>query len=149
MKIPTLAGIAFAAVLLASCNSNTPDAVLTNYLEHTNSGDFLEASKYANKSSVGILQFIDGMTPADQKVDMAKQKIHVNIVSTEITGDSVARVKVSVALDGKNTPESSFKLRKEEGSWKVCLDEKMKEMKAEKNEGELTAAQTLNDSVAE
>jgi len=83
--------------------------------------DIDEAAKYATKDSKQMLDMMKmGMSfaPVNKdslKQEMAKQKIEYG--DAVINGDEAT---ISVTVDGKD--KTDFKLKKEEGAWKVAFD---------------------------
>ena len=118
--LPLLLG---AITWLSACSSseNDPQAVTRKFYEAMKTFNTEEAAKYATKESKGMLDLMKmGMSFAalnqdSIKAEMAKQKIAFS--EPVINGEEAT---VSVTVDGKD--KTDFKLKKEEGQWKVAFD---------------------------
>lgn len=118
-----LAVLAFFGLAMVACKSGggDPKDVAKKFFEAIKTMNIEEASKYATKESKSMLDLMKmGMNFAPQNMDslkkeMAKQKIEYG--EAVINGDEAT---VSVTVDGKD--KTDFKLKKEEGQWKVAFD---------------------------
>lgn len=123
MKKVLLPLLAIVVLAMAACSggSGDPKAVAKNFFEAFKSMDIDEAAKHATKDSKSMLDMMKmGMSfaPVNKdslKQEMAKQKIEYG--DAVINGDEAT---VSVSVDGKD--KTDFKLKKEEGAWKVAFD---------------------------
>lgn len=124
MKRTFLSLLTLALIFLTSCSggsSNDPKVVTRKFFEAMKTMNMEEAAKYATKESKSMLDMMKmGMAfaAANQdsiKAEMAKQKIEFS--EPVINGDEAT---VAVTVDGKD--KTDFKLKKEEGEWKVAFD---------------------------
>lgn len=123
MKKVLLPLLAFVVLAMAACTggSGDPKSVAKKFFESFKSMDIDEAAKYATKDSKSMLDMMKmGMSfaPVNKdslKQEMAKQKIEYG--DAVINGDEAI---VSVSVDGKD--KTDFKLKKEDGAWKVAFD---------------------------
>jgi hypothetical protein len=119
-----LSAIAMIALALAACSgsaSNDPKSVTKNFFEALKTMNIDEAAKYATKDSKSMLDLMKmGMSMAPKNMDslkaeMAKQKIEYS--EPVINGEEAT---ITVTTDGKENTD--FKLKKEDGLWKVAFD---------------------------
>lgn len=123
MKKTLLPLLAIVMLALAACSggSGDPKAVAKKFFEAFKTMDIDEAAKYATKDSKQMLDMMKmGMSFApinkdSLKQEIAKQKIEYG--DAVINGDEAT---ISVTVDGKD--KTDFKLKKEEGAWKVAFD---------------------------
>jgi len=123
MKKTLLPLLAIVMLALAACSggSGDPKSVAKKFFEAFKTMDIDEAAKYATKDSKQMLDMMKmGMSfaPVNKdslKQEMAKQKIEYG--DAVINGDEAT---ISVTVDGKD--KTDFKLKKEEGAWKVAFD---------------------------
>lgn len=124
MKKILLPVVALAMIAFAACSGgggNDPKSVAKKFFEAFKTMNMDEAAKYATKDSKGMLDMMKmGMSFAQVnqdsiKKEMAKQKIDFS--DPVINGEEAT---VSVTVDGKD--KTDFKLKKEEGQWKVAFD---------------------------
>ncbi len=123
MKNLFLGTMTAVALFFAACKSGggDPKAVAQKFFEALKTMNVDEASKYATKESKSMLDLMKmGMSFAKTntdsiKAEMAKQKIEYS--EAQINGDEAT---VSVTVNGKE--KTDFKLKKEEGEWKVAFD---------------------------
>jgi nitrogen fixation protein FixH len=115
---------ATALIVLAACGGSggdSPKDVAQKFFEAIKTFNIDEASKYATKDSKSMLDLMKmGMSFAPKNMDsikneMAKQKIEYS--EPVINGEEAT---VSVTVDGKD--KTDFKLKKEDGQWKVAFD---------------------------
>jgi Domain of unknown function (DUF4878) len=115
--------VAATVILFTACGGGggNPKDVAKKFFEAIKSFNIDEASKYATKDSKSMLDLMKmGMSFAPKNMDsikneMAKQKIEYG--EAVIKGDEAT---VSVTVDGKD--KTDFKLKKEDGEWKVAFD---------------------------
>jgi hypothetical protein len=109
---------------MAACNvggGNDPKSVAKKFFEALKTMNIDEAAKYATKDSKSMLDLMKmGMTMAPKNMDslkteMDKQKIEYG--EPVIKGDEAT---IAITTDGKD--KTDFKLRKEDGKWKVAFD---------------------------
>ena len=127
---PTMKKVLFSVAAMAALwlvtacgggGGNNPKDVAKNFFEAIKTFNIDEAAKYATKDSKSMLDLMKmGMSFAKENMDsikneMAKQKIEYS--EPVINGDEAT---VSVTVDGKD--KTDFKLKKEEGQWKVAFD---------------------------
>lgn len=115
----------FAAisVLMIACKGggDDPKTVARHFFEALKTMNVDEAAKYATKDSKSMLDLMKmGMSMAPKNLDsmkaeMAKQK--VEYTEPVINGDEAT---ISVTVNDKE--KTDFKLKKEEGAWKVAFD---------------------------
>lgn len=118
-------GVLFMAV---SCsNSNSPEAVAEQFLNHMADANFAEAKKLCDTETASIIGMLESM---GGDVDAAGSDEKIEIVSSEIDGDT-AVVKYTSSLE---EGEKSLDLKKIEGEWKVSFD-KENQAKEEGMEG--------------
>lgn len=124
MKKLVLPLVAVAMLVLAACSGTgggDPKSVAKSFFEALRMMNIDEASKYATKDSKGMLDMMKmgmSMAPLNQdslKKEVAKQKVEFG--EPTINGDEAT---ISVTVDGKD--KTDFKLKKEEGQWKVAFD---------------------------
>jgi nitrogen fixation protein FixH len=124
MKKMFLPLVAVAMLVLAACSSTgggDPKSVAKSFFEALRMMNMDEAAKYATKDSKGMLDMMKmGMTmaPVNQdslKEEVAKQKVEFG--EPIINGNEAT---ITVTVDGKD--KTDFKLKKEEGQWKVAFD---------------------------
>jgi len=119
----TLATGVMVALMMAcgGANSNDPKTVTKNFFEALKTMNVDEAAKYATKESKSMLDLMKmGMSMAPKnmdslKADMAKQKIEYSEPKSD--GDVAT---ITITTDGKE--KTDFKLKKEDGQWKVAFD---------------------------
>jgi nitrogen fixation protein FixH len=119
-----LSAVAVIMLALAACSGSTgndPKSVAKNFFEAIKTMNIDEAAKYATKESKSMLDLMKmGMSMAPKNMDslkaeLAKQKIEYS--EPVINGDEAT---ITVTTDGKE--KTDFKLKKEEGLWKVAFD---------------------------
>jgi hypothetical protein len=113
-------------ITLTSCSGNKAEGVAKKFLELTGKGEFAEAKKYCDEKTGQLLGMADSMLPADKKAELAKRKIDIEIISSEITDDK-AKVKYKATGDGEASVEKTLDLVKVDGEWKVSIDKEHKE----------------------
>lgn len=116
---------AVVVLLMVACNGGTggndPKSVAKNFFEALKTMNVDEAAKYATKDSKSMLDLMKmGMSMAPKNIDslkkeLAKQKVEYG--EPKIEGDVAT---ISITTDGKD--KTDFKLKKEEGQWKVAFD---------------------------
>lgn len=108
-------------VACSGAGGGDPKSVAKKFFEALTTMNIEEASKYATKDSKSMLDLMKmGMTMAPQNMDslkaeMAKQKIEYS--DPVINGDEAT---LAVTVDGKE--KTNFRLKKEDGAWKVAFD---------------------------
>jgi hypothetical protein len=115
--------MAMVTLFLFSCkpSGGDPKTVAKNFFEALKTMNIDEASKYATKDSKSMLDLMKmGMSMAPKNMDsikaeMAKQKIEYS--DPVINGDEAT---LSVTVDNKE--KTDFRLKKEDGQWKVAFD---------------------------
>ncbi len=123
MKQLVRVGVFAALVCLIACSggpAGDPKAAAEKFFHALKTMNFEEAEKYATKDSKSMLDLLKmGMsfTPNQDslKAEMEKQKIKYS--DAVIDGDEAT---VTVTVDEKE--KTDFKLKKEEGEWKVAFD---------------------------
>lgn len=109
-----------AAAGCKSITSDSPEAVLNNFLDALNKKDMQEAKKYTTKDSEGMLSMIEmGMKNIPDSVqDETYDKRNMEMSSPVINGD-----KATIHVKDKKSGEGSdFVLKRESGDWKVAFD---------------------------
>jgi hypothetical protein len=120
-QIIFLLALSTAVFIACSSGGGDPKAVTKKFYEAFKTMNMDEAAKYATKESKNMLDLMKmGMSfaAANQdsiKAEMAKQK--VDFSEAVINGDEAT---VTVTLNDKD--KTDFKLKKEEGQWKVAFD---------------------------
>lgn len=115
--------LALATSVFMACSSGggDPKAVTKKFYEAMKTMNMDEAAKYATKESKNMLDLMKmGMSFAAANQDSVKAemaKLKVDFSEPVINGDQAT---VTVTVDGKDKTE--FKLKKEEGQWKVAFD---------------------------
>ena len=118
------AAVAVVVIFMVACSSmggNDPKAVTQKFFEALKTMNIDEASKYATKDSKSMLDLMKmglSMAPKNMdslKAEMGKQKIEYG--EPKIEGDMAT---ITVTTDGKE--KTNFKLKKEDGQWKVAFD---------------------------
>jgi hypothetical protein len=110
-----------AGMIACKGGGGDPKSVAKNFFEALKTMNIDEAAKYATKDSKSMLDLMKmGMNMAPKNMDslkaeMSKQKIEYS--DPVITGDEAT---LSVTVDGKE--KTDFKLKKEDGLWKVAFD---------------------------
>jgi len=119
-----LSAIAIIMLALAACSgssSNDPKSVAKNFFEAIKTMNIDEAAKYATKDSKSMLDLMKmGMSMAPKNMDSVKaemDKHKIEYSEPVINGDEAT---ITVTTDGKE--KTDFKLKKEEGLWKVAFD---------------------------
>lgn len=125
MKKTLVKFLVFIAIAagIASCKGSggDPKSVAKNFFEALKTMNIDEAAKYATKESKSMLDLMKmGMNMAPKNMDslkaeMAKQKIDYS--EPVINGDEAT---LTVTVDNKE--KTDFKLKKEDGAWKVAFD---------------------------
>jgi len=123
MKKQIIILLALVTTVFVACSSGggDPKAVTKKFYEAMKTMNMDEAAKYATKESKNMLDLMKmGMSfaAANQdsiKAEMAKQK--VDFSDAVINGDEAT---VTVTLNDKD--KTDFKLKKEDGQWKVAFD---------------------------
>ncbi|HSC53415.1 MAG TPA: hypothetical protein VLC98_07345 [Phnomibacter sp.] len=119
--LPLAAVIMLAVAACSGGSKNDPKQVAKNFFEAFESMDIDKAALYATKDSKSMLDMMKmGMNMAQLNMDSikkekAKQKIEFS--DPVINGDEAT---IAVTVDGKD--KTDFKLKKEEGQWKVAFD---------------------------
>jgi hypothetical protein len=154
--------MAMITLVLFSCkpSGGDPKTVAKNFFEALKTMNIDEAAKYATRDSKSMLDLMKmGMSMAPKNMDsikteMAKQKIEYS--DPVINGDEAT---LSVTVDNKE--KTDFRLKKEDGQWKVAFDknslmktgmEKMEQKGAseeEMKEAQDALNQLNSDSVSE
>ena len=122
-----IALVAFLSMtMLVSCSGNGPEGVAKKFVELTTQGEFGEAKKYCDEKTGQLLGMAESMIPADKKAEAKKQKVNVEIISSEIKDDT-AKVKYRATVEGdkagsENSGEKTLDLVKVDGKWKVTID---------------------------
>ncbi|TAD82943.1 MAG: DUF4878 domain-containing protein, partial [Bacteroidetes bacterium] len=137
------------AVLMVACggtDSNSPKAVAKGFFEALRTMNIDEAAKFATKDSKSMLDLMKmGMSMAPKNIDslkaeMAKQKIEYS--EPKIEGDVAT---ITITTDGKE--KTDFKLKKEEGKWKVAFDKNsMMQTGASKMEEKGASAEEMKEA---
>jgi nitrogen fixation protein FixH len=115
--------LALVTSIFMACSSGggDPKAVTKKFYEAMKTMNMDEAAKYATKESKNMLDLMKmGMSFAAANQDSIKAemaKLKVDFSEPVINGDEAT---VTVTVDGKDKTE--FKLKKEEGQWKVAFD---------------------------
>lgn len=125
MKKLLVTVFAFSALYISSCNSDggDPKVVLTSFFDAMAKKDIEGARKLATKDSKSMFDMMEmGMKMKDNtmedKTDEQFDKGKMEIGEAKIDGDN-ATVNVKEIKSGNSI---NFKLKKEEGSWKVAMD---------------------------
>ena len=164
MKKTLLNFLAFAFIAIAfigcTAGGGDPKAVAKNFFEALKTMNIEEAEKYATKDSKTVLDLMKTMmSMAPKNLDSMKAEManHKMVYSDPvINGDEAT---LSVTIDGKD--KTDFKLKKEDGLWKVAFDknslmktgmEKMEQQGASESdmkEAEKALEQMNSDSVGQ
>lgn len=123
-QIKLFAVAAIVSLSLFSCSGNSPEASAEKFLTLTQQGEFAEAKEYCTEQTGALLTMAEGMV-GDKKAEIKEKNknLKVNIVSSEIKGDSVAVVKYKVAGgEASDAGEKSLDLKKVDGKWKVHMN---------------------------
>ncbi len=118
-----LAACSLIVVAMAACKGggNDPKSVAKHFFEALKTMNIEEAEKYATKDSKSILELMKtfkGMAPQNMDSLKAEMDKHTMEYSEPvINGDEAT---ITVTADGKE--KTDFKLKKEEGQWKVAFD---------------------------
>jgi len=117
--------LAFFAAIVSfyACSggaSGDPKAAAEKFFHALKTMNFEEAEKYATKDSKSMLDLMKmGMTMAPNsdsvKAEMEKQKVAYS--DPVINGD-----EATLTITVNDTEKTNFKLKKEEGEWKVAFD---------------------------
>lgn len=114
--------VAIVAVMTAcQAGGGDPKSAAKNFFEALKTMNIDEAAKYATKDSKSMLDLMKmGLNMAPKNIDslkaeMAKQKIEYG--EPVINGNEAT---VTVTVDQKD--KTDFKLKKEDGQWKVAFD---------------------------
>lgn len=154
--------VAMISVAIVACKGGggDPKSVAKNFFEALKTMNIDEAAKYATKDSKSMLDLMKmGMSMAPKNMDslkteLSKQKIDYS--DPVINGDEAT---LTVTVNEKE--KTDFKLKKEDGQWKVAFDknslmktgmEKMEEKgasEAEMKEAQEALEQLNSDSVKE
>ncbi|PZR22708.1 MAG: lumazine-binding protein [Flavobacterium psychrophilum] len=124
-QIKLFAAAAIVSLSLFSCSGNSPEASAEKFLTLTQQGEFAQAKEYCTEQTGALLSMAEGMV-GDKKAEMKEKSkdLKVNIVSSEIKGDSVAVVKYKVTGGeaSADAGEKSLDLKKVDGKWKVHMN---------------------------
>jgi nitrogen fixation protein FixH len=119
-----LAACAMIVLAIASCKGgggNDPKSVAKNFFEAFKTMNIDEAAKYATKDSKSMLDMMKmGMSMAPKNLDSLKSEMDKHKIEygePVINGDEAT---ITVTTDGKE--KTDFKLKKEDGQWKVAFD---------------------------
>lgn len=118
-----LAAAAMVVVSMAACTAGggDPKSVAKKFFEALKLMNIDEAAKYATKDSKSMLDLMKmGMSMAPKNLDSLKaeaDKHKVEFGEPKIEGDVAT---ITVTTDGKDATD--FKLKKEDGQWKVAFD---------------------------
>lgn len=114
------------AILLQSCNKNSPEYVAKKFLQNFFAGNFKEAKKYSDKPTAQILTLMENYGG----VDLNKEKIgkvQVKITRVDKQEKDKAKVWFIIKEKGKSKEEAqeeqerSIDVRKVDGKWKVSM----------------------------
>ncbi len=119
-----LAAIALITLAIAACSGaggGDPKSVAKKFFEALKTMNIDEASKYATKDSKSVLDLMKmGMSMSPKNVDSLKtemDKHKIEYGEPVINGNEAT---LTVTSDG--TEKTNFKLKKEDGQWKVAFD---------------------------
>jgi hypothetical protein len=109
--------------VITACNSGggDPKTAAKNFFEALKTMNIDEAAKYATKESKIFLDLMKtGVNRSPKNIDLLKAefgKHKVEYSEAAINGDQAT---ITVTVDGKD--KTDFRLKKEEGQWKVAFD---------------------------
>lgn len=119
-----LGAVAIASMgLLVSCSGNGPEGAAESFVMHTTKGEFAEAKKYSTETTAQLLSMGEAMG-GERLSQMREQNkdAKVEIISSEVTKDSLATVKYKVTGVEGPAEEKSVDLVKRDGEWKVNIN---------------------------
>jgi hypothetical protein len=121
LKLTVVAIIAIALVACKGGGGNDPKSAAKNFFEAFKTMNIDEAAKYATKDSKSMLDLMKmGMNMAPKNIDSLKNEMDKHKIEygePVITGDEAT---IDITTDGKE--KTNFKLKKEDGIWKVAFD---------------------------
>jgi hypothetical protein len=138
----------FASIAIIGCSGggNDPKSVAKKFFEAIKMMDIDEATKYATKDSKGMLDMMKmGLSFANLNKDslrkeLDKQKLEFS--DPVINGDNA-----TVTITSDNEDPTEFKLKKEDGQWKVAFDKNtIMKTGIEKMEQKGASDEELNDA---